>query len=422
MLGDEAAAVGVDAVHPRGLGGPPIRLPGGTGPRRAVALLAAVVGHRPRRRRSRPARWRSLALVLLAIQVACAVVQARVAVGDQRRGGAVARPRPAGRVAACARAASVHGPRLVRAAARARHDATAASAEIGRARADWWRCWRRDDNVMFAPISALLLWATHCAFAIEAWRARAGVAHPALARRRRRTRGAGRPRRRSPPSIPTTSSRRSSTGRRCLTATAIAHPAAAATRRCRTTLSHRRRRAPHCWSSADRTCRARARSCARSASTSCSRTMGAPVRADRVPALAARDRRVDQRPRLAHRRPVAVLRRDRAAQSRSSISPAAPAGRGAVPARRDPRAAPTRTIGGIGAEALLAGPGRDGAIGLVTTHDLALGEIAADLARRAPPTCTSRISSPRAACLRLQAPARRRADEQRDRAHALDRA
>ena len=47
----------------------------------------------------------------------------------------------------------------------------------------------------------------------------------------------------------------------------------------------------------------------------------------------------------------------------------------------------------IGAEAVVRGLLARGAIGLVTTHDLALAAIADDARRRAPPTCTSRTSS-----------------------------
>ena len=68
----------------------------------------------------------------------------------------------------------------------------------------------------------------------------------------------------------------------------------------------------------------------------------------------------------------------------------------AVPARRDPDGTNSHDRA-IGAEAVVRGLVERGAIGLVTTHDLALARIADAPRRRAPPTSTSRITSRTAA-------------------------
>ena len=52
----------------------------------------------------------------------------------------------------------------------------------------------------------------------------------------------------------------------------------------------------------------------------------------------------------------------------------------------------------IGAEALVRGLVKRGAIGLITTHDLALADIADDLGEQAPPTSISRTASKTARC------------------------
>ena len=62
--------------------------------------------------------------------------------------------------------------------------------------------------------------------------------------------------------------------------------------------------------------------------------------------------------------------------------------------------APTRTTALVGAEGVLRTLARRGAIGLITTHDLALTAIA-DMLGRGRPTSTSRIGSRTARCVRL---------------------
>ena len=76
----------------------------------------------------------------------------------------------------------------------------------------------------------------------------------------------------------------------------------------------------------------------------------------------------------------------------------------------------------IGAEALLTGLVRAGAIGLVTTHDLALGDIATRLARRRRQRALRGPVHGRQDDVRLHPPPRPGPDEQRHRLDARDRA
>ena len=309
-------------------------------------------------------------------------------------------------------------PRLVALQRELQSTSRPASAEVGRL-AQLAALLASRDNVMFALIAALLMWATHCALAIEAWRGRVGSHVPALARRRRRTRSAGGVRdvcgRASRLCLPG-----SHRGAGAVDGQAIAHPllgdeAVANDAAISAAPAARRRR---CWSSAARTCRARARSCGRSASTSCSRQAGAPVRASafRISPLAIGasirilDSLQDGRSRF-----FAEIQRLK------QVVDLATASHGQVLFLLDEILAGTNSHDRRhGAEALMRGLVGLGAIGLVTTHDLALGEIAANLgpARRQRPFPGSfrRWTS----ALRLPAPAGHRADEQRNCAHAIN--
>ena len=69
-------------------------------------------------------------------------------------------------------------PRLVALQRELQSTSRPASAEVGRL-AQLAALLASRDNVMFALVAALLMWATHCALAIEAWRARVGSHVPA---------------------------------------------------------------------------------------------------------------------------------------------------------------------------------------------------------------------------------------------------
>ena len=136
-----------------------------------------------------------------------------------------------------------------------------------------------------------------------------------------------------------------------------------------------------CSSSAARTCRARARCCAPSASTPSSRWRARRCGAMRLRAVAAACRRDASRAGLAAGGAVALLRRDHCASATSSTLR-----RGAPPLLfllDEILPAPTRTIAASAPRRSCAALVDRGAIGLVTTHDLALTEMADALAARA---------------------------------------
>ena len=131
-------------------------------------------------------------------------------------------------------------------------------------------------NQIFAPISALLLLGTQLAFAVERWRARCGPAVPGWLDVVAEIRSALRRWRPTPPNTPITRSPSSSTGAAALRRRdALAHPLLPRRPPWPTTSSSAAARRT-CCSSAARTCRARARCCARSASTPCWRRPARP--------------------------------------------------------------------------------------------------------------------------------------------------
>ena len=247
--------------------------------------------------------------------------------------------------------------------------------------------WAR--NQFFAPFAFVLAWAPLHASAMERWRASAGRASRALARGRRGARGALLARGlrlRAPRGRVARRSRRAA-----WTRPAASTATRSATRSSRSAVRERRaarRRAPRACSLVSGSNMSGKSTYLRTVGVNVVLALaGAPVRAARLRLSPLAARRDAPDPGLAAGRPLALLRRDHAAQASSSTSP-----RGPLPLlflldeilhgtnSHDRR---------IGAEAIVRGLLARGAIGLVTTHDLALTELAgADW--RAARTCTSR--------------------------------
>ena len=125
------------------------------------------------------------------------------------------------------------------------------------------------------------------------------------------------------------------------------------------------------WSSAARTCRARARCCARVGRHAVLALAGAPVRARAPRPLAAPGRRLAARPGLAAGGHLALLRRDHSG-SRQIVELAGAGRRRCSSCSTRSSTARTRTTAGSAPRRSCAGSSARGAIGLVTTHDLAL--------------------------------------------------
>ena len=241
-----------------------------------------------------------------------------------------------------------------------------------------WRDPKR--NLMFRPISAALLWRQHSCRGDRPLARAYGGAVVVVARRRRRARSAVcacdlRVRASRRPV-----SRSSSTRRRSSKPTALGHPLIAGACGGAATTSRS--------AASIRTCSIVSGSNMSGKSTLLRAVgvnvvlalAGAPVRAARLrlsPLAIGATLRVDDSLQAGHSRFYAEILRIRAIVERAARGRAA-----AVPARRDPARhqlprSPDRRRGHR------ARAGRAGAIGLVTTHDLALAELAATLGSRA---------------------------------------
>ena len=187
-------------------------------------------------------------------------------------------------------------------------------------------------NIVFMPIAAVLMWDSHLAWAVQRWRARARHPRRRLAAGRRanskRCRRWPRTLRASRRSVSADRRRRR---RAVFDGEALGHPLIPAARMVRNDV---RLDAddPRCSSSADRTCPARARCCAPSASTPCSRSPARRCGPAASPLAAARSaRRCGSRTRCRQGRSrfYAEITRIRAARGSARGSDAR-----AVPARR----------------------------------------------------------------------------------------
>ena len=176
VLGD-GLGVGVDAAGMRTWAVRPLQLPGGQ-VRAALFALTALVASSLVVVASTE-RGGRIALALLAIQAVIALrLKPRV---QSVMHGVEAPARDLTLLSDVLRTMerqTFTAPRLVALQRELQSTSRPASAEVGRL-ARLGALLASRDNVMFALIAALLMWATHCALAIEAWRARVGSHVPA---------------------------------------------------------------------------------------------------------------------------------------------------------------------------------------------------------------------------------------------------
>jgi hypothetical protein len=227
-------------------------------------------------------------------------------------------------------------------------------------------------NVLFAPISAFLLWATQCAFAIEHWRERAGVLIPrwldAVGELEALLALGGFAAEHPAYVFPEILE-----GAPQLDATRVAHPAMSSDAVPNDLALGER--APHLVVVSGSNMSGKSTFLRALGVNVVLSQMGAPVRAARFrlsslgigASISVHDSLTDGRSRF-----FAEITRLK------QIVDLTTARRGAVLFLLDEILSGTNSHDrGVGAEALLQGLVRDGAIGLVTTHDLALGEIVA---------------------------------------------
>ena len=176
VLGD-GLGVGVDAAGMRPWAVRPRQLPGGNVRAALFALTAAVAAALVVVASTE--RGGRIALALLAVQ---AVIALRLKTRVQSvMHGVEAPARDLTLLADVLRTMEQQtftAPRLVALQRELQSTSRPASAEVGRL-AQLAALLASRDNVMFALIAALLMWATHCALAIEAWRGRVGSHVPA---------------------------------------------------------------------------------------------------------------------------------------------------------------------------------------------------------------------------------------------------